>query len=200
MPHVRKPSSTNFQPRMLPFKIDRAIVAPSGRNLDASDSDTSVVIEVGQTLFQPRTHPGLLSGYSLNAACSGAVRANSCNKCALYGVPIAFTTHDKSDYEGKVVTFKMSEAHCIRPYSQYVYFAQKARAVGVLFLSDSKEAHLETLGPATVDFTPEIPSFVVPKGMFSEEYYSWEVQAPPISNGVASESIDSWPPCLPNIR
>ena len=29
--------------------------------------------------------------------------------------------------------------------------------------------------------------------MFSEEYYSWEMQAPAISNGVASESIDSWP-------
>ncbi len=179
--------SDEFQPRMvLPTLPDH------GRELDASDR--AVVIEVGQTLFEPRSHPGLLSGSRLvRGSLSRSCGANSCSKCALHESPLAFTTSDKSDYNGKVVTFSMADAHCIRPMSQYVYFAQQAQAVGVLFLSDSRDAHLETLGPATVDFTPTIPSFVVPKGMFSDEYYTWELQAPAISNGVASETVGSWP-------
>jgi hypothetical protein len=176
-----------FQPRMV-LPTD----PHNGRDLDASNK--AVVIEVGQTLFEPRSHPGLLSGTTLvRGGLLGSCGANSCSKCALYDSPLSYTTSDGSDYKGKVVTFSMANAHCIRPMSQYVYFAQQAQAVGVLFLSDSRDAHLETLGPATVDFTPTIPSFVVPKGMFSEAYYTWEMQAPAISNGVASETVGSWP-------
>jgi hypothetical protein len=41
----------------------------------------------------------------------------------------------------------MSELSCIRPLSQYAYFAEKVKAAGILYISDNREAHLETLGP-----------------------------------------------------
>ena len=174
---------------MLSGSLKHGIKA-AGRALQSSSDDDSAVIEVGQTLFQPRSHPGLNSGSGLvrgrlRQACGGY----SCSKCNLYASPL----ESISDYEDRVVVFSIAEAHCIRPLSQYVYFAQEAGAVGVLFLSDWKEAHLETLGPPTVDFTPRIPSFVVPQGMFEEKYYSWELQTPSISNGIAAEKVGTWP-------
>ena len=39
---------------------------------------------------------------------------------------------------------------------RYVYFAERANAAGVLFISDSPEAHLETLGPESESFFLEL--------------------------------------------
>ena len=93
---------SHFQPRLLPSKFTPMTGDSVGRRLDSLDSDSAVVIEVGQTLFQPRTHPGLLSGYSLTRGrLWRSCGANSCSKCALYESPLTFSTPDKSDYRAR---------------------------------------------------------------------------------------------------
>ena len=164
------------------------------RRLDEEDDDTELsdILEVGQTLFEPVTHPGFLEGKELVVGtfiqqCS----VNSCTKCHVYDVPLSFSSQTADDYIDKVIVFQMNTLVCIKPYSQYVYFASKVGAAGVLFISDSKKAHLETLGPAqNVDF--QIPSFVVPNGALALEDVGAKyvkVQFPTIVNSVASETI-----------
>jgi hypothetical protein len=125
----------------------------------------------------------------------------SCAKCNLYDVPLAFTTSAADDYVDKVVVFQLSELDCIRPYSQYVYFAERVSAAGVLFISDNREAHLETLGPEVVHHEFLIPSYVIPAGAMAlsdvgTTYTS--VQFPTIVNGVAAETIGAvLPPDTP---
>jgi len=165
----------------------RFLQGRKGRQLN-EDKEELDTLEVGQTLFEPVTHPGFLEGKELVVGsfiqqCS----AKSCAKCHLYDVPLSPAV----DYTDKVIVFQMNTLVCIKPYSQYVYFASRAGAAGVLFISDSKKAHLETLGPAqNVDF--QIPSFVVPNGGMALEDVGAKyvkVQFPTIVNGVASETI-----------
>jgi hypothetical protein len=77
-----------------------------------------------------------------------------------------------------------------------VYFAEKAEAAGVLFLSNNRAAHLETLGPESVHQQFIIPSYVVPSGILTlEEIRGKEfqsIQFPTILNGVASETIGEY--------
>ena len=82
----------------------------------------------------------------------------------MYDVPLAFTSSAMEDYVNKIIVFQMSHLDCIRPYSQYVYFAERVSAVGVLFISNDRNAHLETLGPEVVDHAFTIPSYVIPAG------------------------------------
>ena len=44
-------------------------------------------------------------------------------------------------------TYYSHTCGCATVVHRYVYFAEQAKAAGVLFISDSPEAHLETLGP-----------------------------------------------------
>lgn len=152
------------------------------------NSDSVQVLEVGQTLFQPTSHPGFLDGRRLvQAQLLAGCGADSCSRCNLYDMPLTFTSQRMDDYKDAVLVVDMQTAHCIRPFSQYVYFAQQAGADGVLFLSDNREAYLETLGPEVIDFSVEIPSFVLPRGSWNDAFVS--VQFPAIVNGVAGEQI-----------
>ena len=100
---------------------------------------------------------------------------------------------EPSSLSDTIAVIELSDATCIRPIYNYVLFAQKLRAKGVLFVTSGN--FTLTLGPAASDAVSiVIPSFSISKTEFENAggealYYNQGTATfPTVYNYVAPES------------
>ena len=147
------------------------------------------IVDAGQALFNPQEtnkFTAILRKIYLANSCNSQI---SCHSCYLLDTPIL----NRASLSNAVAVIELSGATCVRPVYNYVLFAQKLQAKGVLFVTSGN--FTLTLGPiASSADSIVIPSFSVSKTEFenaggSALYYNQGTATfPAVQNYVAPES------------
>eukprot|EP00943_MAST-04B_sp_MAST-4B-sp1_P004781 g4781.t1 len=153
-----------------------------------SGGNSRLVVDAGQALFNPKTSKKMtkpLSKIYLVRQCNAKI---SCQSCYLLDWPL----RNRIGLQGAIAVFELESASCIRPVYNYVLYAQKLQASGVLFVT--KGNRTITLGPTASDAVSiTIPSFTISKRAFEDAggnslFYRGSITFPAIYEYVAPES------------
>merc|ERR1711871_1496819 len=147
------------------------------------------IVDAGQALFNPqetKRFTAEMRKIYLANSCNSRI---SCQSCYLLDTPI----RNRASLSDTIAVIQLNDATCIRPVYNYVLFAQKLRAKGVLFVTSGN--FTLTLGPTASDAVSiVIPSFSISKNEFENAggaalyYNEGTATFPTVYNYVAPES------------
>lgn len=146
------------------------------------------IVDAGQALFNPRNSKKISSRMRKIYLASVCNAKTSCQHCYLLDSPI----RNRAGLQGAIAVLELDGASCIRPVYNYVLYAQKLQAAGVLFVTSGN--YTLTLGPVASDKEAiTIPSFSLPRKVFNDIggdtlYYKGTITFPPLDNFVAPDS------------